>query len=184
MAVALSQREKSSECVRLTQQLQDANTRNQQLEVDKQECQTKMRVFERMYEQEKDYADANQMRVVCLERHIALVGDSGATSQGRLDVCVDSSCGAAFATFCRSLCSEPLRGLRRVRIRLWCDVLSLRHQSNRSSEPAIQFANSGLLHDVQLLGRAKPKRIHFLYSDLDTSIWRAEIPFLYAALMP
>ena len=184
MAVALSQREKSSEFVRLTQQLQDANTRNQQLEVDKQECQTKMRVFERMYEQEKDYADANQMRVVCLERHIALVGDSGATSQGRLDVCVDSSCGAAFATFCRSLCSEPLRGLRRVRIRLWCDVLSLRHQSNRSSEPAIQFANSGLLHDVQLLGRAKPKRIHFLYSDLDTSIWRAEIPFLYAALMP
>ena len=182
MAVALSQREKSSECVRLTQQLQDANTRNQQLEVDKQECQTKMRVFERMYEQEKDYADANQMRVVCLERHIALVGDSGATSQGRLDVCVDSSCGAAFATFCRSLCSEPLRGLRRVRIRQWCDVL--RHQSNRSSEPAIQFANSGLLHDVQLLGRAKPKRIHFLYSDLDTSIWRAEIPFLYAALMP
>ena len=184
MAVALSQREKSSEFVRLTQQLQDANTRNQQLEVDKQECQTKMRVFERMYEQEKDYADANQMRVVCLERHIALVGDSGATSQGRLDVCVDSSCGAAFATFCRSLCSEPLRGLRRVRIRLWCDVLSLRHQSNRSSEPAIQFANSGLLHDVQLLGRAKPKRIHFLYSDLDTSIWRADIPFLYAALMP
>ena len=184
MAVALSQREKSSECVRLTQQLQDANTRNQQLEVDKQECQTKMRVFERMYEQEKNYADANQMRVVCLERHIALVGDSGATSQGRLDVCVDSSCGAAFATFCRSLCSEPLRGLRRVRIRLWCDVLSLRHQSNRSSEPAIQFANSGLLHDVQLLGRAKPKRIHFLHSDLDTSIWRADIPFLYAALMP
>ena len=182
MAVALSQREKSSEFVRLTQQLQDANTRNQQLEVDKQECQTKMRVFERMYEQEKDYADANQMRVVCLERHIALVGDSGATSQGRLDVCVDSSCGAAFATFCRSLCSEPLRGLRRFRIRQWCDVL--RHQSNRSSEPAIQFANSGLLHDVQLLGRAKPKRIHFLYSDLDTSIWRAEIPFLYAALMP
>ena len=182
MAVALSQREKSSEFVRLTQQLQDANTRNQQLEVDKQECQTKMRVFERMYEQEKDYADANQMRVVCLERHIALVGDSGATSQGRLDVCVDSSCGAAFATFCRSLCSEPLRGLRRFRIRQWCDVL--RHQSNRSSEPAIQFANSGLLHDVQLLGRAKPKRIHFLYSDLDTSIRRAEIPFLYAALMP
>ena len=182
MAVALSQREKSSEFVRLTQQLQDANTRNQQLEVDKQECQTKMRVFERMYEQEKDYADANQMRVVCLERHIALVGDSGATSQGRLDVCVDSSCGAAFATFCRSLCSEPLRGLRRFRIRQWCDVL--RHQSNRSSEPAIQFANSGLLHDVQLLGRAKPKRIHFLHSDLDTSIWRAEIPFLYAALMP
>ena len=182
MAVALSQREKSSECVRLTQQLQDANTRNQQLEVDKQECQTKMRVFEWMYEQEKDYADANQMRVVCLERHIALVGDSGATSQGRLDVCVDSSCGAAFATFCRSLCSEPLRGLRRVRIRQWCDVL--RHQSKRSSEPAIQFANSGLLHDVQLLGRAKPKRIHFLHSDLDTSIWRADIPFLYAALMP
>ena len=147
MAVALGQREKSSEFVRLTQQLQDANTRNQQLEVDKQECQTKMRVCERMYEQEKDYADANQMRVVCLERHIALVGDSGATSQGRLDVCVDSSCGAAFATFCCSLCSEPLRGLRRFRIRQWCDVL--RHHSNRSSEPAIQFANSGLLQSFK-----------------------------------
>ena len=162
MAVALSQREKSSEFVRLTHQLQDANTRNQQLEVDKQECQTKMRVFERMYEQEKDYADANQMRVVCLERHIALVGDSGATSQGRLDVCVDSSCGAAFATFCRSLCSEPLRGLRRVRIRQWCDVL--RHQSNRSSEPAIQFANSGLLQSfkIRIVGGYEPYDSHMM----------------------